>query len=132
MTTNVVSDMLSVVKAERDERLGRVRRLAKEDANAAYDQWQSLDMPFIAELCFVLLVAIRHQVERELVWLAARAEPDAHEMESDEYLQHVKDEWQGLKRKEGWKSIESKLQLGSVAEWGASMGNSSGPVECWH
>ena len=55
--------------------------LANEDPDYAYDQWLFTDEPFVNELCLVLLVVIRHQLERELLGLLARVIVDAKEID---------------------------------------------------
>lgn len=69
MDTRVAKHVIDVIRAERDSRLARLVAEEPELANAL---WHVYDEPFINELCLMLLVAIRHQVERELVLLTAR------------------------------------------------------------
>ncbi len=76
-------------------------------------------MPFINNMCLLVLVALRHQVERELVSIAARADtkPAITRKEHQENIANQREEI----KKNGWKKLESKLSLGSLAEWKTSM-----------
>jgi len=115
MDTMVAEEMLRMIKAEHDR---RVEHLPEEDG---YDQWIFIDEPFVNELCLTLLVAIRHQVERELVLIAARVTNGGRELEGEQYTQRIQKERDNLKKHDGWKDIAAKLHLGTFHEWGASM-----------
>jgi hypothetical protein len=64
-------------------------QLADEDPDLASDQWQFGDEPFVNELCLILLVAVWHQVEREVIWLAARVTGDGKQITREQYLKNV-------------------------------------------
>lgn len=112
MDTSVAKHVIDVIRAEQDSRLARLVAEEPELANAL---WHVYDEPFINELCLMLLVAIRHQVERELVLLAARVTSDGRELDTDQYRQKVEQ----LSQPGNWKKLKSKLQLTSFAEWEA-------------
>jgi hypothetical protein len=95
-------------------------RLRNEDPHVACDVWLFTDEPFVNEMCLMVLVAIRHQVERELVFLAARAN-GVTTMDLGQYRQSVMTGRAGLIKKGGWKELSAKLNLDSFAEWGKSM-----------
>ncbi len=58
---------LNVIKTEEQRRA----ELLPDHPDAAYDQWLFNDAPFINELC--ILVALRHHVERRLIFFAVCA-----------------------------------------------------------
>lgn len=88
----------------------------------AYDEWQFHHEPFINDLCLMLLVTIRHQVERNLVKLAARVTGHGNPLDREEYVKRVTEERMALKTTDkGWKSLVSKLKLKSLPEWASSM-----------
>jgi hypothetical protein len=62
MDVSIVKDMIGFIRAERDRRLAL---LAKVDSEVAYDLWSEVDEPFVNDLCLMLLVSIRHTVERD-------------------------------------------------------------------
>jgi hypothetical protein len=117
MNTAVVKDLIAVIRTERDR---RITTLKDEHPDYAVDRWLFTDEPFLNELGLVLLVAIRHQLERELIRLAARVTDDRHEMSGDEYRQRIEDERERL-RTEGWKSLIAKLRLQAFPEWNTSL-----------
>jgi hypothetical protein len=45
-------------------------QLRRADPDAAWEQWLFDDLPFINEVRLMLLVAVGHRVERELITLA--------------------------------------------------------------
>jgi hypothetical protein len=114
MNTSVAKDMIRVIRAERESRLAR---LPTEDPDFAYDEWLSTDEPFINELCLTLLVALWHQVERELVHLAARVTSDGRELSLEQYRQRIKEERKHMDTRDGRKEITAKLQLKTIDEW---------------
>lgn len=117
MDSAVVKDMIAVIRAERDRRIGS---LAGEHPDYAPDRWLFTDEPFLNELGLVLLVAIRHQLERELICLAARVTGDGHELGGEEYRHLVEDERDRL-RADGWTSLIAKLRLTAFPEWDTSL-----------
>jgi hypothetical protein len=100
--------MIDVVRTEERRRL---LLLTGENLDSEHDRWLYTDEPFVNELCLMALVALGHQVERELVGLAARASGDANEISPAEYRNEV----QKLRTDKGWKwqIIESRLKTES-------------------
>jgi hypothetical protein len=88
METKVARAMLETIRGEQDRRL----RDPHENTLVALDQWADVDQPLISEMVLVLLIAIRHGVERELIWLAAGHSPDGREIGADEYWKRIKAE----------------------------------------
>jgi len=82
METGILKEVIAVIRAEQQR---RASLLTDEDPNFAYDHWLFKDEPFVNELCLMLLVTLRHHVERELVRLAARAADEGEEISGQQY-----------------------------------------------
>jgi hypothetical protein len=117
MDARILKDIIGVIKAEQRR---RASLLTDEEPNVADDQWLFTDMPFVNELCLMLLVTLRHQVERELVRLAASAADDGKEINGWQYREKVRELREQMRNRKGWETIGSKLKLKSCAEY-ASM-----------
>ena len=115
MDTRLAKDILNVI---RSEQRSRASLLAGKDPDFAYDHWLFTDAPFVNELCLMLLVALRHQVERELIAFAARAADDGKEIDRRQYQQRMK-ELQKQPTRPRWKTIEDRLQLKLCEEHGS-------------
>lgn len=113
MDTHFLKQMIAVVRKEEERRL----LLTGENLDAEYDRWLDTDEPFVNELYLIVLVALRHQVERELVGLAARASNEAREISRKEYEKELLD----LKTRKGkgwnWDTIEARLSFKSWKEY---------------
>src|SRR5262245_1013216 len=107
--SDVASEMIRVIRAERDR---RIKALSAVDPDYANDQWRDVDEPFISELCLLVLVALRHHLERRLIRLAARVTDDQHPMGRAELAKRV-----AAQRKAGWKDIIKKLSLTAFPEF---------------
>ncbi len=92
----------------RNEQKRRASQLENEDPRYAYDQWLFTDEPFINDLCLMLLVTLRHQVEKELVSLAALAMNNGREIDSQQYWDNVKK----LKKRNtwDWENINNRIK----------------------
>ena len=110
METRILKNMIAVIRAEQQR---RASHLTDEDPNFAYDQWLFTDASFVNELCLMLLVTLRHQVERELVSLAARAADDGKEISRQQYQEKVREVREKLRKGDGWKKICPGLNLKS-------------------
>jgi hypothetical protein len=117
MDRNIAKEVINAIRSERQRRSDR---LQDEDAEAAYEQWLFTDEPFINEMCLMVLVALRHQVERELAMIAGRtsAEPT---MTIKQYQQNVRSQRERLLKQSGWACLVATLNLKSFPEWGKSM-----------
>ncbi len=119
MDFEIAREMIGVIRTERERRSDRLRN---EDEDFAYDQWLFTDEPFINEMCLLVLVALRHQVERELVFLASRAcakvGPTVTRKQYQQNVVSLRDE---IRNKNGWKNLMETLNLESFAEWGTAM-----------
>jgi hypothetical protein len=111
MDTKIAEDTINVIRRERRR---RQRRLPNHP-DAAYDQWLFWDLPFVNEMCLLLLVAIHHQIERELIRVAATANGSGKPLSRAQYEARVpieRDNW-----KKNRKTIISRLKLKSFPEW---------------
>ena len=117
MDTKLARETLSVIRKERKQRLASL----PDHPDAADAQWLFSDEPFINELCLILLVAIRHQVERELLSLASRATDDGATLTHEQYRARVKAIRQRLRQKDGWMAVCSTLRLDSFPDWNDAM-----------
>ncbi len=115
MDTKIAKETLKVI---REERKGQLAKLP-DHQDAAYDQWLFYVEPFVNDLCLMLLVAIRHQVERELLSLAARVTNDGKTITTERYRERVQ-EIRSLK-KGCWPEISKTLGLPSFPDWNGSM-----------
>lgn len=112
METHVLKQMIDVIRVEEQR---RAERRANMHPDVTYDQRLFTDTPFLNELCLMLLVALRHQVERELVLLAARLADDGSEITVEQYHKNVHKERELLKR-DGLKRIFKRLDVKSCKE----------------
>ena len=71
-------------------------------------------------MCLLVLVALHHQVERELVFLAARANAGPT-ITSKQYQRNVKDQREKLRSPQGKRELIVTLTLKSFPEWDKSM-----------
>jgi hypothetical protein len=111
MDTRVVRDTIEVIKRERKRRRSRL----PDHHEAAYDQWMFWDLPFVNELCLMLLVAIHHQLEHELIRVAAQKTGDGKDLSRVQYQERLQAE--RARWKTDRKSIIAKLNLNSFPEW---------------
>lgn len=95
MDINTLNGMIAIIRNEQER---RASQLENEDPQYAYDQWLFTDEPFINDLCLMMLVTIRHQVEKELVSLAALAMNNGQEIESMQYWDNI----EKLKKRNAW------------------------------
>ena len=86
-----ISTVRGIVNLIRAERSRRNRRLADRDPDSAYDTGRFEDDPFLNELCLTLLVAIWHQVERELIHRAARVTVDRTPLDGNAYVRKLRE-----------------------------------------
>jgi hypothetical protein len=110
MDTRVLKEMIAVIRAEQQR---RASLLMKEDSDFANDRWLSTDGPLVNELCIMVLVTLSHQVERQLVRLAARADESGKEISGQEYEAKVREIRKGLRNRRGWDEIKVRLNVES-------------------
>jgi hypothetical protein len=98
--------MIEIIRKEEQR---RALLLPGEDPGFARDRWLFVDEPFVNEMCLMLLVALRHQLERELVRLAARVLDGEEEISRQEYEQEI----ENLRKGNRWdmKKVENRLNL---------------------
>lgn len=104
MDSAIFKEMISVIKSEEQRRSSL---LTDEDPDFADDQWLFTDAPFVNELYLMLLVSLWHQVERELVWLAARAADGGEDISGRHYHEKIKQLRRG--KSWDWKEISNRL-----------------------
>lgn len=109
---------LSVIKAEEQRR--RTSLLwdgHPEAAEAAYEQWLSIDVPFVNELCLVFLVALRHHVERCVLHFAACAELNGQPIKKAEYERRVAELQRPRSHTVDWDTVQKRLKLTGCAQY---------------
>ena len=118
MNNRVAKATLEVIRTEQ----ARLQSRLPDDPGAAYDQYLYFDKPFINDLCLMLLVAIHHQVERELVLLAAKVvRDDELTLSADEYRRRVKEERRLFANRGSREQLTGKLRLPTFHEWNTSL-----------
>jgi hypothetical protein len=95
--------------------------MANDDLGAAYEQWQFYDLPFVNELCLMLLLAVWHQVERDVICLAALVTSDGKMISREQFLRNIQKEQECYMSKKTKGQVINKLKLTSFPEWGTSM-----------
>ncbi len=101
--------MLAVLRDER-LRLG-ARPVIPE---LGYDSWRD-DNATIGEMCLALLVSLRHEIERNLIWLAARSGRAGAPLSRDEYFGSVRK----ISKLGGklYPTLEKRLGLTEIPVW---------------
>jgi hypothetical protein len=108
VNTRIFKETIAVIEIEQERRLSKLKN---KDSNIAYEQWLFTDEPFLNELCLMLLVTLRHQIERELVGLAAQADEGDKEISGQKYQEKKEQLRKG--KSWDWKKIENRLKLES-------------------
>src|SRR5450755_3909628 len=102
MDTFEAKAFLNLIAAEEQRRRSL---LPEDDGNGlAYDQWMFTDLPFLHDLCFLYLVAVRHHVERRLLFFAACATEHGKPITLREYWAE-----QDAVKTKGWREIKRRL-----------------------
>lgn len=104
---SVLKDVIAAIRTEQE------RRMSRYDPDFLNELWPFTDGPFINELCIMVLVTLRHQVERDLVGLAARATDDGKEISAKQYQEKLKQ----LQKPNQWKEIEKRLETASCEKY---------------
>jgi hypothetical protein len=120
MDSQIAREMISVIRTERQRLAHQLTVLDQEDHDSAWEQWQFQAEPFVNDMCLMVLVALRHQVERELVFLAARANV-GETISGKQYEQNIVAQRQALRERNGWRNLIASLDLNSFPEWNTSM-----------
>jgi len=116
MHLSAAKEVIDVIRTAQGRRAAA--RRADEDPDIAGEIWVEVDVPFVNELSLMLLVAVWHQLERELIWLAALVTDDGNDIDDlKQYSKNVKTARERFRRPGGWKDITSKLNLKACAEW---------------
>lgn len=128
MHTEMAKEMIRLIRTEEKRRLDRLENqeaLFEGQDFGSYEQWLFTDGPFINEMCLMVLVGLRHQVERELVSLAARVGARATCPECgqnawvkigptitrEQYQQNARNQREQLRQdpKDGWANLMARL-----------------------
>jgi hypothetical protein len=105
METQILKEMIGVIKAEQQR---RETQLDTMDPDYQYDRWQFIDRPILNDMSLMILDALRQQVERELIRIAALS--GGHEISGVEYQANLQRERERL-RKGGWTDLDKILKL---------------------
>jgi|SRR5882724_4762299 len=134
MASTIFDDMIEMIEVFREEQQRREKRIEdgtkkmeeeEPDLDAesfAEAHWQQYDAPIIDELCMILLVALSHRVERDLVNLAARVDPGgAKEISVQQHKDNLfqlrsRDSKGRVRRVWDWEKINNLLHHKGYAE----------------
>jgi len=120
MDFDIAREMIGVIGTERQRRSDQLKDY--EDPDAAHDRWLFTDEPFINDMCLMVLVALHHQVERELVFLAASARARVGPaITRKQYQENVASLRKQVRGKSGYEDLVATLSLNAFKEWNASM-----------
>lgn len=114
MNTKMAQEVIRIIRVERNERLERLERLERAKTEEDDYYYQIIEEPFINELCLMLLVAIRHEIERELTIFIAKktSERKGHtHYDFGEWVKEERKRLDGLVREKGWSAFYSELEL---------------------
>lgn len=110
MDTDEFKEIISFIRAEESR---RDQRRSEQPLGFTNDHWLFVDMPFVNELCLMLLVRLSHQVERELVLLVERIpRGTTKEIGLAEYRSNVEKRRKHLKEMKGRGWVELYEELG--------------------
>jgi hypothetical protein len=112
MDTKLIRAVIDLIRAEEER---RDAELPSENTNAAYDRHVSTDLPFVNELFLMLLVTIWHQIEKELICLAALVDGTTNEIAWDDYKNGV-NALADKHPKERWSIVGSRLRLRTFSD----------------
>jgi hypothetical protein len=114
MNTAVATAAIQVL---RDEAQRILARFEADDPEQGYERWLWEGQRFIADLALSILLAIHHEIERDLVLLAARSRDNGRRLTVAEYQERVKQERESLKGSKGHKALVTRLGLMTLADW---------------
>ena len=102
------SDAKAFIDLVTKEARRRETLLEDADPDYAYDHWMFTDLPFLHDLSLLFLVAIRHHVERRLLYHAACATGHGNAIKRAEYDVRLK-ALLTLPLGKRWKEIDARL-----------------------
>jgi hypothetical protein len=111
MDLSIAKAILVVIRQESDR-----RNALERDPNWPYEQWLA-DNAFTNELCLIFLVSLRHQLERELVKLAACAGHAGAELTRSQYeqaMEQVRPTKNDGSRMANWNEVNRRLGITSA------------------
>jgi hypothetical protein len=115
MDGSIARSMVEVIRAEKDRLLAQLEHV---DPEFRYEQWE-VDEPFINELSLLLLVALWHHVERQLVHNAVGVAAQGKVLDRKAYQQFVENERKLFRGQR--QQTTSKLNLNAIPLWQSSM-----------
>jgi hypothetical protein len=86
------------------------RNEVERDPDTAYEQ-SLADQAFVSELCLMFLVSLHHQLERQLINLAAHAGHGAADLTPDEYRKGLDRLKKGKGTRTDWKEVDRLLNI---------------------
>lgn len=92
-------DMIKVIK---DDQKKRDKQRKRMDPDEGYDQWLFEDQPFLNRFCLMLLVSLRHEIERALTGIAVRTNESVEEISATKYMEKI------------WESQHKKNKKGQI------------------
>jgi hypothetical protein len=110
MNNDISGEMIGVIRREQARRLPEI---TDENQDYVLDHWLFKDEPFLNELCLMLLVVQRHQLERNLIWLAAKLGETDTILSQQQYKENIRQEREECRKRDGWKKLCKKLKLES-------------------
>src|SRR5215469_16128627 len=131
MDSNLINTTVDLLKTTLRQRAEKAKELEHEDAGLAYERWKFYDLPFVNELCLMLLVAVWHQVEREVVNMAARVTQDGKMISREQFLTNLREERERFRKHKTKKEVIEKLELESFDEWRSSMKTLNTLANCY-
>lgn len=110
MDVSDAKDFLRLVSAECERRAALL-----PEGDDGYHQWMFTDLPFLHDLCILYLIAVRHHVERQLLFFASQATEHGNRITHEEFIA-VRDSI-ATKRAGSWKEIVTRLKPETCARY---------------
>jgi hypothetical protein len=82
----------------------------------AYDQWMFTDLPFLHDLCILYLVAVRHHIERRLLFFATCATGHGNKIKRADF-ERAQRSLLALPQGKRWKEIARRLKPTQCARY---------------
>jgi hypothetical protein len=112
MEAKVYKEILEVIKTEEKRRVSTL----PDHRDAADHLWTFRHEPLLNELCLMLLVTLRHHVERVLIGFAARSLDGGRPISREAYEAHIRELLnfdKGRSSDRTWKEIKRRLNIDS-------------------
>lgn len=110
MKTDLITSIIELIKSEEERRNDN---LPRDNPDLTCDQWIFDDLPILNGHYLLVLVLVWHEIEKELLRLAARADENATiKISRQDYREEVK-RLRGIGNKKRWTTIEGRLHIKS-------------------